>query len=191
MENNDISGFYLPPDVFFEEVLRCKIKGEISQELGRMFLLLAEKTTQHRSWVRYHHIKQDMISEAVLVCVGKGFQKYKPFQDMSQWDGKTMVKYSYLTCWNPHAWFTKCIFNQLKGFMKSEYGVTNVRNKIRLDNGLETTYGYDQVLENEFEQKNDDDTYNGADNDNSSDDFNDDESEVVICDYEGDNVDER
>jgi hypothetical protein len=181
MEKN--KDLYLPPDAFFEELLRSKIDGKVSDRLARMFMLLAEKTTQHRYWSRYTHIKQDMISEAVLVCVSKGFAKFKPFPDGVDWDGKSIVKYNYLTCYNPHAFFTKCIFNALKAFMKAEYGVTNVRNKIRLENGLETTYGYDTVLEKEF----------GVDGDDEKSPFENQEYEddpVAIDDYEGHEIDE-
>lgn len=178
------ANFYLPPDVFFEELLRCKVEGKVSRRLAEMFMLLAEKTTQHRFWSRYTHIKEDMKSEAVLVCVSKGFAKFKPFPDGVDWDGKTIVPYSYLTCYNPHAFFTKCIFNALKAFMKSEYGVTNVRNKIRLEHGLDTTYGYDTVLEKEFGESSEE---GGLIQDYEDDSF---EEPVEIDDYEGNEIDE-
>ncbi len=179
------TNLYLPPADFFRELLSCKINGnKVSPKLAKMFMLLAEKTTQHRSWCRYTHIKEDMISEAVLVCVTKGFNKFKPFPDSVEWDGKTMVEYNYLTCYNPHAWFTKCIFNQLKAFMKSEYGVANVRNKIRLESGMETTYGYDSVLEREFGES------DGLIDHETSFDDEAPEDKIEIDDYEGSEIDE-
>lgn len=181
MEKNAV--LYLAPDVFFEELLRCKIENKVSEKLGKMFILLAEKTTQHRYWARYTHIKSDMVSEAVLVCVSKGFAKFKPFPEGTDWDGKTMIPYNYLTCYNPHAFFTTCIFNALKAFMKSEYGVTNVRNKIRLENGLDTTFGYDGVLEKEFGGNDDESTSSFEDKDYQ-------DEPVVIDDYEGNEIDE-
>lgn len=143
--------FYLPPAEFFEEVLKSKIDGKISNRLGAMFLMLAEKTTNHRYWIRYVHLKDDMIAEATCACV-KAFDGFKPLipSQAGEWDGKTLVKYDYLTCYNPHAWFTTAIMNRLKQFMRVEYNQTNILNKAKVNAGLDPSFGYEEVMEKEF-----------------------------------------
>ena len=147
--------FYLPPADFFEEVLRCKINGKISNRLGKMFLMLAEKTTNHRYWIRYVHLKDDMIAESSYACT-KAFAGFRPFNPAyveanGEWDGTTMVEYDYLTCYNPHAWFTTAIMNRLRQFMRIEYNQTNIVNKTKVTLGLDPSFGYEEVMEKEFE----------------------------------------
>lgn len=138
--------FYLPPDVFFKEVLIAKTKGFITNELGAMFLLLSKKASTHRYWNRYTHLRDDIESEAVVACM-KAFDGFKPYQkaheaEVGEWDGVTIVDYDYKLHYNPHAWFTTAIMNQLKGFLKYEYKHKNIFNKMKQEMGENPDYGY-------------------------------------------------
>jgi hypothetical protein len=152
---NDKVSFYLPPAEFFAEVLKCKIDGKISERLGRMFLLLSEKTTNHRYWIRYAHLKEDMVAESCHACI-RAFKGYRPFtpayvEEHGEWDGVTMVDYDYISCYNPHGWFTTSIMNRLKQFMRAEYNQLNIVNKQKVALGLDPSFGYEEVMEKEYE----------------------------------------
>lgn len=99
--------YYLSPQDFFRGVVTAKIEGRVTDELGRMFLLLAKKTAMHRYWIRYSHIKDDIESESLYACM-KAFNGFKPFQksyasEHGEWDEKTMIEYDYNIHYNPHA----------------------------------------------------------------------------------------
>lgn len=146
----DKKEFYLPPEVFFDEVLNSKRDDKVSNKLAGMFMMLSEKIANHRYWIRYSHLRSDIISENHYACI-RGFDGFEPYQKghIKQighaWNGEE-VEYDYKTCNNPHAWFTTCCMNNLKQYMKREYNQSNVINKVKVENGLDASYGYDDMV---------------------------------------------
>lgn len=158
MQNQKSKNFLEPAD-FFRETLVCLRNDEnISDKLGMMFQMLGEKYVNHPKFVRYHHIRDDLISCAVLACV-KGFPKFRPYRNdvirddngeiitstKVEWNGE-LVEYDYKTCNNPFAFFTTCATNEILQFLKSEYGQKNIVNKLKLENGLEADEGYMDMM---------------------------------------------
>jgi hypothetical protein len=72
---------FIEPKDFFDEVLGCLRQDEISDKLAMMFFTLAEKFCNHSQWVRYRHIRDDLISEAVLSCV-RASMKFSPYNKL-------------------------------------------------------------------------------------------------------------
>lgn len=157
---------YLEPADFFRETIKCLKKDEMSEELGAMFYMLCEKYANHPRFVRYHHIRDDLISFALLACI-KGFPKFRPYRNdlvrdeegniiqstKREWDGE-IIEYDYRTCNNPFAFFTTCATNEILQFLKSEYNYKNIINKMRLENGMEADAGYtDMMKEREMAEK--------------------------------------
>lgn len=149
---------YLDPAEFYQETVACLRKDEISVKLCGMFQRLCEKYVNHPKFVRYHHIREDLISVGLMACV-IGFPKFRPYRNdlvrdeegniltstKKVWDGEH-VEYDYRYCYNPFAFFTTCINNELLQFLKREYTYKNVMNKMRLENGLEADAGYTDML---------------------------------------------
>jgi len=151
MSQNEQRKHYLKPADFFAELIKCRQDGKMSDELGRMFYLISEKYTHHRYFVRYKHIRSDLISVGLVACC-RGFERFAPLKGDSEWDGST-IEYDYRVCNNPFAFFTTVIHNGFLQFIKKEYGYSNVQNKIRSTMGLETTYGYNDMIAAEEERQ--------------------------------------
>lgn len=142
--------FYLPPEKFFAGVIKAKQAGRVTDELGAMFMMLAEKIANHRYWIRYNHLRDDIISESIFACM-KGFKSFEPYTKPHReaigrgWEGED-VDYNYTFCNNPHAWFTTCCMNNLRQFMGREYNQRNIHNKMRIENGLDPSFGYAEMV---------------------------------------------
>tara|TARA_B100000700_G_scaffold330083_1_gene454589 strand:+ start:75 stop:587 length:513 start_codon:yes stop_codon:yes gene_type:complete len=137
---------YLTPSDFFDAVLAAKRKGEVTNELGEMFMILADKIANHRYWIRYNHLRDDIVNENIYACM-KAFEDFSPYKEKNrEWKGEEL-EYHYLTCNNPHAWFTTCCFNNLKQYFRKYYNEMNVKNKMRVSMGLEPSDGYKDTIE--------------------------------------------
>ena len=150
---------YIEPAVFFDEVLACQKTGVISETLGKYFLKLAEKYANHRYFVRYHHIKPDIISVAAMACC-KAAMAFSPLKSGETWDKVTPIKYNYKTCNNPFAFFTKCCENAIIQFIMSEYNQKNIKNKMLITHGYEADYGYVDMHQNSDGDDDYSETYN-------------------------------
>lgn len=162
----DKSKYYLTPQDFYAETLKSMKAGKVSDELAKMFFMLCEKHANHPSFVRYHHIRDDLVSASILGCV-KGFNNFRPYKNdivrdeneeivsstKVEWDGE-IVEYDYRTCNNPFAYFTSCAYNEILQFLKQEYKQRNVVNKAKLESGLDADEGYlDMMREKELAAK--------------------------------------
>lgn len=143
---------YVSPSEFFQEVLKAKRENKVTNRLAEIFILFGEKTANHWNWNRYTHIREDIVSEIITKCV-EVYDKFSPYRDQKKiWDGEH-VDYHHETCYNPHAFFTMCVFNHLRAYIQnSHYTHVNIANKLRLDNGLDAT---DSYLDFMREQEND------------------------------------
>lgn len=148
---------YISSREFFNCIMDARIKGYITNELAGMFMLLSERNANHRKFVRYHHIRQDLISVSNLACV-KGFPKFRPYKDKERlWDGVSPIEYDHEVCSNIFSFFTTCIHNALKQHLKDEYNQSNINNKMRLQMGMAASDGYcDMIKEKEEEGEEDD-----------------------------------
>jgi hypothetical protein len=96
---------YINNAMLYEAILKWKESGEprISNELGKMTMLLAKKITAHRFFNRYpDYIKEEMYGEsciAILSAIPSFNTEYK----------------------NPFAFLTTCAFNANKGVLNRYY----------------------------------------------------------------------
>jgi hypothetical protein len=96
---------YINNALLYDEMVRWKESGDskVSDELGRMFLILAKKVTAHRHFSRYPvELKEEMVNESVLVLL-KGASKFN-------------IEFK-----NPFAYFTQFCFNANIGVIKKYY----------------------------------------------------------------------
>jgi hypothetical protein len=75
------SNNYIEPAEFFDTVLDSRRKGYVTEELGKMFMMLAERFCNHPNWVRYKHLREDMIAQGTFACV-KAFDKFSPYNKL-------------------------------------------------------------------------------------------------------------
>lgn len=149
---------YLTNSDFYTELMTCRYNGTgISDKLSEMFMLLCEKYTNHRNFVRYYHLKDDLVCAGLVACV-RCYEKFRPFKckDASaEWEAnKTPIVYHHEHCSNTFAYFTSSIRNAFIGVLKEEYNQSNIVNKMRVGEGLDASYGYvDMIKEEEEEEK--------------------------------------
>lgn len=152
-ENKTVN--YVEPSEFFHEVLVSLKNDEISDRLSVIFMTFASKFVNHKRFVRYRHLREDLIAVAITACV-KSWSKFRPIRNnlvrdeegniisstKVDWDGITIIEYDYRTCYNPFSFFTTCASNELLQFLKDEYYQRNVMNKLLLANGFDADDGY-------------------------------------------------
>lgn len=100
------------------ELQKCKKGKYITNELGRMFQLIA-KNYSHKPWFRrYHNDLDDMVSEASISCIkainkfNKELNKEKP---------------------NPFSYFTSVIMNSFFQYLKKKYKNDNFKREMMRD----------------------------------------------------------
>lgn len=163
----DESRHYIRTVDFFNEQMKVLKNGEITPELGEMFMVLASKYINHSSFNRYYHIKDDMIMEGVLACVRDCF-KFRPNRNIIvrtkdgeiassepvAWDGKD-IAYHHDANYSPLAFYTTTIRRAFIDVIKREYASRNIVNQLLIDNGLEADEGYlDAMRSKEEREKN-------------------------------------
>lgn len=163
------SEHYLSSGEFFTAIIESKISGEISTKLGQMMILLSERNANHRNFVRYHHLRDDIIAIGQLACL-KGFENFRPFKDLERSQEWALdmqpIDYNYEYCSNSFAFFTTCIRNAIIQFLKQEYNFSNIKNKKRVELGLDASFGYiDMIKDQEDAAKAEQDKINAADPD--------------------------
>lgn len=151
------SEHYLNSGELFTELVLCRMNGEISDKLSQMFILLSERIANHRHFVRYHHLREDIIAIGQLACL-RGFVGFKPYKDNDlslEWlENMVFIEYNHNYCANSFAYFTTCIRHAIIQHLKHEYRQSNIKNRSRIELGLDASFGYvDMIKEKENEQK--------------------------------------
>lgn len=125
---SDKKKYYMTNKELLAEIVSCQKNGVMSEKLGEMYMLLSERNINHRHFVRYP-FRDDLISVAVTACCAATF-KFNP--DKSN---------------NPFAFFTTCIRHSCYQYLKKHYNQTNIKNKLKVDNGLNPDYSYADAME--------------------------------------------
>lgn len=153
MTTDNNNNFYIDKKDFFRETLLSIKNDQITNELAEMFFTLSEKYRHHRHFVRYHHIKDDMVALGVLACC-HSIKYFKPLKKTEgEWDGEEMVDYHYKTCNDPFAFFTTCIRNEWYQFLKKYYNHKNACNAMRVQQGLDPDYGYSDMMKTKADRE--------------------------------------
>lgn len=148
-----MSKIYLSQRELFDEIIKCRIEGRMSDKLGQMFLTLSKKYTNHRNFVRYYHLHADMAAIGAAACC-KGFYKFRPHKDPTTgWDEETPLVFDHNIHNNSFAFFTTIIRHDFIAFLKKEYNQSNIMNEMRLNNGLEASYGYTEMISDKEKQE--------------------------------------
>ncbi len=113
---------YLDNNVFLEELIKCKEEGEVSDELGEMFIKICTNLGKSPNFINYSYDwKEDMISESLILCM-KYWQRFDPERGS-----------------NPFAYFTMVAFNAYRAYLK--------KKKIYLEHTLSLEDHYNSINE--------------------------------------------
>jgi hypothetical protein len=109
-----------------------KDHGRITEELGKMYLMLAERYAQRSNWRGYTYV-DEMKGQAILQLSQIGLQF-----DESKSE-------------NPFAYYTAAVTNSFTRVLNIEKRVQNIRDDILEDNGL--TPSWSRQTQNEFAEE--------------------------------------
>ena len=168
----------------FDELLVCLKEDQMSEKLGKMILLFSTNLVKHRNFIRYGHMRDDLIGTAVLGCM-KSWNKFRPMRnnvlerdeegkvaksERVEWDGKIST-YDYNIHNSPFNFFTTCARNELLQHLKSyHYKQKNLVNELLIEIGESADYGYDEMMREKQERERTD-VYNESEDDESLDDL--------------------
>lgn len=153
-EETNKDNFYLTGQDLFDEIIKCRINDhKISNTLGEMFFLLSTRYSNHRNFVRYYHIKQDLIAAGVEACC-KAFYKFRPYKDKEiVWDEQTSLEFDHNIHNNSFAYFTTAIHHNFLAIVKKEYAQSNILNEMRLNNDMDASFGYLEMMSDKEEKE--------------------------------------
>ena len=122
------TNYYINNKELYDEILKSQELGYMTDELGKMIMLVAERVSNHKNFVRYPY-KEDLVNEGILHCC-KAWHKFDPERSD-----------------NPLAFLTTSIMNAFKQKIKREYAYKNIKDSVMVDKGLNPSYGYEEGIE--------------------------------------------
>lgn len=116
------------------EVVRCRETGIVSNELGRMMLLIVENYAKKSNWANYTY-KDDMKGHA-MVHLSNAALKFDPARSN-----------------NPFAYYTQVIKHAFIQILKQEKKHRDIRDAQLVDNGLDPSFAFQQHYKDEQDAK--------------------------------------
>jgi len=116
-------GVYVTNKALLAEFKVSREKGEMTNELARMVMLICERYARRGSYASYTY-NEDLQSFALMNLV-KSWKSFNP--EKSQ---------------NPFAYFTSCIHNSFLQYLNHERKHRNIRDALLIENGLDPSYTY-------------------------------------------------
>lgn len=114
---------YLSNKEMCEEVVKCQQEGKISERLGRMFLLLAERYSKRPNFSGYTY-RDEMVANGVLACC------------------MAVNKFNIEKSNNAFAYFTRTCFTAFIQILKKERRHQEIRDELLLENDMDPSFGY-------------------------------------------------
>lgn len=103
-------------------------KGEMSNELARMVMLICERYARRGCYVNYTY--NDDLQSFALMNLVKSWKSFNP--EKSQ---------------NPFAYFTSCIHNSFLQYLNQERKHRNIRDALLIEHGLDPSHTYTGVYQ--------------------------------------------
>lgn len=126
--------YYINNAKMLPEVIKSKEQGRITDELSRMFLMLARKYAQRSCFVGYS-FKEDMISDAIVnLC-------------------QNALKFNLEKSSNPFAYYTTCINSSFLQFLNTEKKHRRIRDKMLIEIGENPSFNFMDEARGEFKDE--------------------------------------
>ena len=114
---------YLSNKEMLAELIACQERNLVSDKLGRMFMILANRYATKPNFSGYSY-KDEMISNGVVACVA-ALRKFDPMKSS-----------------NPFAYYTSCIHNCFIQILNKEKRQQEIRDKLLIENNMNPSHGY-------------------------------------------------
>lgn len=119
---------YMNNATFFAELIACQKKKKMSNELGKMYTLVAEHYASHPHFSGYTY-RDEMVGGAIVACCS-AFLKFDPKKSQ-----------------NPFAFYTMVIHNSFLQTLQKEKKQQRIRDTILADNNMGTSTSYQEYME--------------------------------------------
>lgn len=114
---------YLTNENLMREVLKSKSQKQITNELAKMLMLLANRIASKANFVNYSY-KEDMIAESLCNL------------------SKHALKFDENRSNNPFAFYTSAIMNSFYQYLNNEKRHRNIRDTLLLEEGHSASFGF-------------------------------------------------
>ena len=121
---------YLSNKEMYAEVIKCQENDEISDKLGKMFMILARRYATKPNFAGYSY-KDEMISHGVVACVA------------------SLHKFNAEKGNNPFAYYTSIIHNAFIQILNREKNQHNIRDELLIQAELNPSFGYQERHNND------------------------------------------
>lgn len=127
-------GHYITNDVLLPEVLHSKKLGRVTNELAKMFMLIAERYSHTAKFAKYS-FREDMVSFALINLMANGLK----------FDASRT---------NPFAYYTTAIYHSFLQYMADEKKHRNLRDALMLENGSMASSTFMDEAHDQFMREN-------------------------------------
>ena len=114
---------YLSNNEMFKEVIKCQLDDQISDKLGRMFMIMSRRIATKPNFSGYSY-KEEMIGNGVVACCG-ALHKFDP-------DKST----------NTFAYYTSIIHNAFIQILNKEKKQQDIRDALLVNQNMTPSFGY-------------------------------------------------
>lgn len=114
---------YMSNKEFYAELIECQERGEMSNTLGEMFLMLVTRYASKPKFSGYTYV-DEMINNAVLACC-QAWDKFDPEKSN-----------------NPFAFFTTVAHNAFLQILNKEKKHQRIRDRLLVEENMNPSYSY-------------------------------------------------
>lgn len=123
---------YMSNKDFYKELVACQKQKKMSNELGKMFMLLVSHYASKPNFSGYTY-KDEMICTGIKACC-EAFMKFKPRKSK-----------------NPFAFFTMVVHNSFLQTLQKEARQRRIRDKILVEHNMDPSASYMELERQEQE----------------------------------------
>lgn len=116
---------YLSNREMYEEILRCQENDVISDELGKMFMIIAKRYASKPNFRGYSYV-DEMISSGVVACCA-ALHKFDPTRSKTP---------------NPFSYYTSVVHNCFIQILNKERRHQEIRDELLIEGNMNPSFGY-------------------------------------------------
>lgn len=114
---------YLSNKEMYNEVIKCQNDNQISEKLGKMFMILSKRISSKPNFSSYSY-KDEMISNSLVACCA------------------ALHKFDSNKSENPFSYFTTIIHTSFIQVLNKEKKQQEIRDELLLEENLNPSFGY-------------------------------------------------
>lgn len=138
----DESKFYVRNHQLIPEIRKSKANGRVTEELGRMLMLIAKNYVRKNFFSSYtNNYREDMVGKAIEHLAASALKFDEGYAERT---GKKP---------NPFAYYTQCCKNAFRQTLKQEKRQRIARDALNMHLGLDPSWTYAEAWEEEYKAR--------------------------------------